>query len=367
MKKLSHAHNTKIKPVSFNLLLIAILFLSCSGSTGTSANPNDDATANGSEPTKISQFDRAGFSDFLIDKNGVYHAVFQESPAIGKPTFIYYSASVNKGASWSKPVVLSNDFTGNGSGAPRLLQDAGGKIYAIWKRWGSSSGYPVADDIMDGPGGYRVGTLFYKVLDGGAWSNQVKINEKDVQQGSWFATVAPSGGVYVFWTQLYPQSRIADWLHCDWLRMAALNGTNATFRDITPPPAMPSGPYANANKTDGGINLEGYIDRVGKVHMVYEDNINDTQEIKYFDGQTQKIVYTYPKWKQGNTFNNPGRLLFDEKGHDHLIFLPCPATLDSEQLWDMDLTANKTNVLTSVEKPDVRFKSFQVTQGLGGT
>ncbi|HVS93338.1 MAG TPA: hypothetical protein VHE59_14970 [Mucilaginibacter sp.] len=339
------------------LVLLAVLFISC---TGTGSGAGQQAQK------KISQFDRAGFSDFLIDKDGNYHAVFQESPAIGKPTFIYYSVSANKGASWSKPVALSNDQTGNGAGCPRILQDAGGKIYVIWKRYGKTGGYPAADEILDGPGGYRVGTLFYKVLSGGAWSNQLQINEREARQASWFAAVAPSGGVYVFWSQLYPQATLEDWHHSDYLRMAGLNGTGIVYKDLNAPPTPPPGQYAYFNPTDGAINLEGYIDRGGNVHLVYEDNVNDTQELKYFDGHAQKVVYTYPKYKEGNTFDNPGRLLVDEKGNDHLIFLPCEATLESEQLWDINLATNQTNVLTSIEKPNVKIKGFQANQGPNG-
>src|SRR6185503_7099303 len=349
-----------MRPSQLNFVLLAVLFISCTGA-GTSSD-----TAAQHTQQKISQFDRAGFTDFLIDKNGTYHAVFQESPAIGKPTFIYYSVSANKGANWSKPVALSNDGTGNGAGCPRILQDAGGKIYAIWKRYGKSGGYPVGADIMDGPGGYRVGTLFYKVLSGGAWSSQVQINERETRQASWFAATAPSGGVYVFWSQLYPQATIADWSHSDYLRMAALNGTGITYRDLNTPPTPPANQYAYFNPTDGAINLEGYIDRAGNVHMAYEDNVNDIEEVKYFDGHAQKTVYTYPKFKQGNTFNNPGRLLVDEKGNDHLIFLPCEATLTSEQLWDINLTSNQTNVLISIEKPDVKIKGFKANEGPDG-
>ena len=86
------------------------------------------------ESITISQFERAGESDFLIDQNNHYHVVFQESPAIGKPVFIYYTMSTNNGVSWSKPITLSNDGTGNGASPPSLIQDGNGAIYAIWKR-----------------------------------------------------------------------------------------------------------------------------------------------------------------------------------------------------------------------------------------
>ena len=156
----------------------------------------------------ISQFERAGLCDLLVDKNGVYHTVFQESPAGDKPTFIYYAASFNKGATWTKPVNISNDNSGNGAGYPRILQDAKGFIYAIWKRYGNkASQYPIGGLLLDGPGGYGEGTLFYKVLHGGGWSEAVQLNEVEEAQNSWFATVSPQGSVYVFWLQVSPESK----------------------------------------------------------------------------------------------------------------------------------------------------------------
>ncbi len=97
---------------------------------------------------KISQAEGAGTSDLLIDRNGVYHAVFQENPDRDKPVFIYYSTSANSGATWSKPVTISNDNTGNGAGHPQILQDGNGIIYAIWKRYGvKESQYPIQGAI----------------------------------------------------------------------------------------------------------------------------------------------------------------------------------------------------------------------------
>src|ERR1700710_1903136 len=116
-------------------MLAYLALLSCShhNAAGITTDAGGKATV-----VKISQFDHAGMCDFLIDKNGSYHAVFQENPAIGKPVFIYYANSKDKGASWSKPIALSDDGTGASSGYARILQDGKGNIYAIWKRYGNT-------------------------------------------------------------------------------------------------------------------------------------------------------------------------------------------------------------------------------------
>ena len=346
--------------ISSNLLIISLLLVACSNSSETTQAQNQ----------KISQFERAGLSDFLIDKSGVYHAVFQESPDNGKPDYIYYSTSANKGASWSKPVTLSNDNTGNGAGYPRILQDGKGVIYAIWKRYGNTaSQYPVPEDILDGPGGYSAGTLFYKVLSGGAWSPQIQLNELEQAQESWFATVSPQGSLFVIWTQASPESvknnRVPTWYYCDYMRATVLNGTShSAYLDLSKPSPLDASGYP-AQK-DGGINLNGYVDNTNSPHLIYEDLKDDVQEIEYFNGKTERAVYSYPKYGAGNTFSNPPHLLVDENGIDHLIFKPAPATLESEQIWDINLATNQTNVLASIQKSGVAISGFQASQGPKG-
>jgi hypothetical protein len=345
--------------IPYNILLPVLMLISCTHS-------NDSLQAQGQ---KISQFERAGLCDFLIDKSGTYHVVFQESPANGKPLFIYYSSSTNKGASWSKPVTVSNDNTGNGSGYTRILQDGSGQIYAIWKRYGNTARqYPVPEVTLDGPGGYGMGTLFYKVLNGGAWSNAVQLNEAEEAQESWFATVTPKGKLNVFWTQLSNESIKSKqnmWYYCDFLRMAELNGTShSAFMNLSTPAAPAPGGYPSSK--EGGINLDGYVDNNNSVHFIYEDNPDGVQQLKYYDGKTERIVYRYPKYSEGNTFHNPAKLLVDEKGNDHVIFVPSASTLESEQIWDVNLATNKTNILTQIQKQGVKISGFQANQGPNG-
>ncbi len=340
------------------LLFICLLFTRCS----SDAQPQQ----------KISQFEKADVCDLLIDKSGVYHAVFRESPDYGKPTFIYYASSSNKGTTWTKPVNISNDNTGNGAGYPRIMQDASGRIYAIWKRYGTNvNHFAVPDVLLDGPGGYTGGTLFYKVLNGGAWSAQVKLHEAEGVQNSWFATLSSKGEIAVFWTEPTPelgkQTEGVPWYYCDYVRFATLNGTSpSALTDFNQPTPLPAGRGYPAEK-NGAINLNGYIDKnTGSVRFVYEENPDGIQQIEYYDGKTQRVVYSYPKYTEGNTFHSPAKLLVDEKGNDHLIFIPPAKALESEQLWDINLATNQTNVLVSIQQPRVSIRGMQATQGPNG-
>ncbi len=317
----------------------------------------------------LSQFEKAGLVDMLIDKSGKYHAVFQEYPDHGKPVFIYYTSSSNRGGTWTKPVNISNDNSGNGAGCPRILQDAAGNIYAIWKRYGNTkSNYPVASVILDGPGGYTFGTLFYKVLQGGAWSEAVQLNENEQAQSSWFATVTPRGDVMIFWTQLSLESLKNNWntwYYADYLRVVALNGnSHSAIVDLTAPSAPV---YAGgAPPQEGAINLNGYVDAANKPRLVFEEVHDNMQQVKYFNGSTSEIIYSYPKFGTFNNFNHPPMLLTDEKGVEHIIFKPAASTLESEQIWDYNPATKKSTVLASIQKQGVSIVAFQAKQGPGG-
>ncbi|MEO7309654.1 MAG: sialidase family protein [Chitinophagaceae bacterium] len=319
---------------------------------------------------RISQFEKAELCDLLIDKAGVYHAVYQEKPDFGKPVFIYYTASSNRGATWTKPITLSNDNSGNGSGYPRILQDGSGRIYAIWKRYGTSDAkYPQQEPYLDGPGGKDPGTVFYKVLNGGAWSNQVQINELEAGQVSWFATVSPQGLVYVFWTQASEESIKNNrqvWYYCDYMRFAPLNGTSVgAITDLSKPsPPVSEGGFPVEKR--GGMNLQGYIDKDNLPHIIYEDEPDGIRRIKYFDGKTQTVVYTYQGYIKRNTFHDPAHLLTDEAGNDHLILLPSDANLEDQQIWDVNLATKKTDVLLHLPASVGSITGMQASQGPNG-
>ncbi len=338
----------------------ALLTQGCGGNSHTAAD------------AKISQFEMAGYCDFLIDKAGTYHVVFQENPAIGKPVFIYYSSSTDRGNSWSKPVNLSNDDTGNGASYARILQDGTGTIYAIWKRFGNTANqYPVGDVTLDGPGGYDLGTVFYSVLGDGAWSQPIRINETQATQATWFATVTPQGQVAVFWSQLGPAAIEAGSLrgyrtYCDYMRSAVLTGsTPGPISDYTKPWA-PTQQYEQMPQ-QGYMNLDGYVDAAGKAHLLYEQKLaDDIQQVIYFNGQTSRVVYSYPKYSTNNTFNNPARLLVDEKGVDHVIVLPLASTLESEQVWDINVATNQKTIIFNFQDSGSHISGFQARQGPDG-
>lgn len=317
----------------------------------------------------ISQFQRVTYSDFLIDRSGAYHTVYLESPAIGKPRFVYYSRSVNGGRAWSKPVAVSNDETGNGSAAPRLIEDGRGEVYAIWKRWGATnSNYPVDDTILEGIGGYAAGTLYFTTVTGGVPGKLSRIGEKEESVISWFPTLDPAGNVTLVWSQISDeshQSNLKAWYYADWIRAAKLQeGAVGPISSLTrpAPPAYKGG----APPDQGYMNLHGFITPSGQVRLVAERMFEKGQTVFYFDGKSFRKVYSYPKYTSFNNFNHPARLLVDETGKEHVILKPASQTLDSEQLWDMDPATGNKNVLVALQSQGVQIGGFQAYQGPGG-
>ena len=331
----------------------------------------DGIKASGSEEVKLSQFEKAGYCDLLVAKDGTYHTVFLEQPDYGKPVFVYYSTSTNKGKSWSAPITVSNDGTGNGSGIPKLIQDGSGTIYAIWKRYGSSdkSKYPVNETLLEGTGGYTMGTIFYAILNGSSFGKPVMLASNELMQVSWFPTLDNAGKVHVVWSQLSDEtfkSRWSHWYYADVIREATLNGASfGSILDYSTPgkPQFQGGPPPNR----GFQNLRGYYDKQNKLRFIAEFIAEtNVKTLIHFNGTKAEVVYQYPLYKEGNTFNNPAELLYDEKGNDHIIFRPPASTLESEQIWDYEVAAKKTNILATIQKTGVRIQNFQANQGPNG-
>lgn len=345
----------------FYLLFILFFFSGCSKLL--------DSVTPASEPIKISQFERAGYSDLLIDKSGNYHAVFLESADFGKPVFVYYTSSTNKGKSWSKPINISNDLSGNGSGYPRIIQDGNSTIYAIWKRYGKTGGtYPIAETLLEGTGGYTIGTLFFATINGGAASKPMPLAESEMSQISWFPAVDRNGKVRVFWSQISNESLKNgwnSWYYADWIREAELTSSGMTNIQNYTTPSKPD--YAGgAPPQYGWQNLRGYFDAQNKPHFLWETLLNKQKTIAYFGGTKVQTIYQYPLYKEGNTFNNPAALLVDDLGNEHIIFMPSAATLDSEQIWDYNVNTQKTTILASIQKKGVNIQSYQGYQGPNG-
>ncbi len=63
---------------------------------------------------------------------------------------------------------------------------------------------------------------------------------------------------------------------------------------------------------------------------------------------------------------NPPRLLVDDKGVDHVVFKPASATLESEQIWDIQPISGQKKVIADIQVKGVSISGFQAFQGPAG-
>jgi hypothetical protein len=322
-----------------------------------------------SQDVTISQFKGASYSDFLIDRNGTYHAVFLEFPEIGKPLFLYYTRSTNQGRAWTKPVTISNDGTGNGSAYPRLIENGGGDVFAIWKRFGNTAkAYPVRDGTLEGPGGYYAGTLFFRVVSGGGLGEIIPINPKQEVMFSWFPTLDLQGNVVVVWSEISEESDRRNWRtweYADWLKVATI-GSNGVGREVAL--TTPSAPQWSGGPppSKGLQNLHGYITSDGTIRFVAEGRGDNGRFITYYDGRNFREIYSYPKFHTFNTFMNPPRLLLDEQGREHIIFIPDNSVLEGHEIWDYDVASNRRSPVVSIQQQGMSLHGMQAFQGPAG-
>lgn len=303
--------------------------------SGTAPDPGGTPQTATASMIKLSQYDRAAYCD-LAAADGSLHAVFTDRPEHGRPLFLYYRSSRDGGKTWSAPVNVSDDETGDDVGYARAILDRSGRLYAIWK-------YVRQGELIDGPGGNANGRLVYRCLDGGEWSRRIPLGDDNVASYSFFAANDRAGDVHVVWSQMArdaAQVQMASVWHANLVRQARLDGDKpGTPQDlIVPKPLLTreeqdkmkaAGTYPAYEDTqprkNGMINLRGYIDDRGVAHFVAEDfgiTEGDRQtgkRIVLWDGAKLLPLHEYERSQTYNNFENPPSLVLDGGGRQHLI------------------------------------------------
>ena len=295
---------------------------------------------------KLNKFDKGLYCDVLVvpgDKEhpaGTVHVIYSDQPSHMTPSFLYYRSSADLGKTWTDQKNLSDDESGHAVGYCRLLLDAKGRLYAIWK-------YTAKDALIDGPGGNQAGIIAFRCLDGGGWSRITRLTDEKNPAYSFFAANGPDGSANVVWSQMTPDGqRIQGWTagsYADLVQRVALDGSAPGQPTVvTAPPPLPTPadiaaaqkaghpiPYDQQRpRKDGLINLRGYITADNQVRFVGEepgnpDGPNGTgQLLDLWDGTQRVRLYAYEKFKTYNNFNNPPVLWLDAKGKEHLIRSP---------------------------------------------
>jgi hypothetical protein len=319
---------------------------------------------------KLSAYDGAAYCDLAVAADGTFHALYTESPAIGKPVFLYHRSSPD-GVTWSPPTNLSDDESGRDSGYCRAVVDGRGRVYAVWK-------FVPARTMLDGPGAVEPGQLVYRCLDGGAWSGATRFGSDAGPQVSWFAAVDPGGTPHVVWSEVaedaFARRKSASRKHANLVKQAALNGpASGPVKSLITAAPLPTDaqiaaaakrggksiiPYAEQYPKEVGLwNLRGHVD-AGGVARFSAEQPKDAQPapavapgegaykegpVVYWDGAALKSVYTIDmRERDGNSFANPPTLLADAGGRPHLIRAPSSKKVERACVRDYPLNADGT-------------------------
>ncbi|CAN5408904.1 hypothetical protein BH10PLA1_BH10PLA1_19440 [soil metagenome] len=299
------------------------------------ATPNDQFA-------KISQYGASEYCSLASGADGTLHAIYTDQPDPYKGHYLYYRSSKDGGATWSDPKNLSDDETATPAAYCRVLFGGDGKVYAIWKYLECNN--------LDAAGGGGSGELVYRVLDGGAWSSIVRLNDKHHGVVSYFAAIGPDGKVNL----VYSQGNLdIDWLpmgavnsaSANLIRQAVLNGPTPQIRDLITPAPIPTRAQVDAAhaaghdipyedqyaKADGLWDLRGYITADGSTHFIadhqepYPNPDSIGAWITYYDGKQLHKLHEYQKGDHETNYSTPWTLLLDSHGKEHVIRIPFKA------------------------------------------
>jgi hypothetical protein len=152
--------------------------------------PLNTATAG---PNALSDIDRT----WLAASGNTFHATWEEDTltGLGGSEEVWYTRSTNGGATWSMPVILSNNAGSNDVDEPKV--EADGNLVVI-------TYVDAADDV-----------IAHRSTDGGAtWSTGVGI-ESDQNGNADEATLQVKGNlVVVAWTEQDPGTNGGEGVHC---------------------------------------------------------------------------------------------------------------------------------------------------------
>lgn len=292
-------------------LLLASLCLACSTDTSPAEIRNEGSGAP-PELTAVSKQDGARYASLVV-VDDVLHQVWTEHGS--GPGRVLHASSSDGGESWSEPEDLSDkDGDPYGAGFSTALSSADGKLYAVWKDDTDSTSDKVS-------GGIYSGTLVYRCHEQGSWGPLVQLGTTE-QVYSWFAAVAPQGGVHVVWNE--PLGDDPAW-QAGSIQQAQLSPTapSQTFTLYQAPDVTVEG-YGTPQR-EGFEGLRGYIAADGRARFVAErmvpGNSTDPADIVRFDGTAMNSLFPARTFLQlfPHFGDSAPALMLDAAGQEHVI------------------------------------------------
>lgn len=312
---------------------------------------------------KLSQFSQASTTDLAVGADGTIHVLFGERTESTGLWRVYYRASTDGGASWSTPLNLTEVDPQREAGYMRLAIDGQNHVYAFWKAFKNP------ETVAEPAAAPITGSLVYRVLAGGAWSNLQTLGTAE-HVNAWFPAVAPDGRLSVVWDETRdlpgplgftpPTAKNADVYQAGVTAEAA----GAPTRLVHPQPDGTS-----QFQVDSYDTLQGYVDAQGLAHFVAQKTPagqDGHEQVVLWDGHQEHTLFPLAQVaKEDNPYvNSPARLVLDEHGAEHLIEmnqLASPPTVE-----DRSPATGAPATLFTAAAADSQLQGFTAIAGPGG-
>lgn len=277
-----------------------------------------------------------------VAPNGVIHVAFIEQHSKTYKNAVYHRMSSDGGKTWSGAKNLSDVLPEYQPATVKVLADAAGRVYVIW-RTGLNEGFTVeAGPHSIGPNA----NLIYRVWQNGAWNGKaVHVHtpgtyaKQDDGSASWFAATGPDGKVHVQWV-VNPDYGHPELMsgkpgdtyrqHNNGVNLGSVMETVLSGSDPGTPRELfmakitvKDGDNIYGHACDGFDTINGYVDASGRpifLAKVYRsgDVYPTGNPLALIENDTQTEVLRLP----GETFRTwtyPPTLLLDARGKRHII------------------------------------------------
>lgn len=260
------------------------------------------------EVVALSEFESATFTSLAVDASGGIHAAWLDRRPGGSGPRLFHRASRDGGRSWTALEDLSGGQPAGFTGIPQLVTDGAGRVYALWKVI-NPGGTLVLDE--EKPGLPALGTLVYRVLEGGRWSGVQSLGNA---QGvlAWYAAGDTRGRVHVVWSENPGEfSAFTTPSSARVVRQATLEGaTPGTARDIV-----------RGTGDRGYWGLSGYVTAQGTPRWVAItiDAASRSSTLVQWTGTEERALLDFATLHRAYDEQSLPRLVADEAGQEHLV------------------------------------------------
>ena len=267
-----------------------------------------NASASAAPAVALSDFENATYTSLVVDRANAIHAVWVDRVPSRNGPRLLYRVSHDGGRGWSAIADLSEGQPAGFTGIPRLVTDAGGRVYAIWKVINSGGTLVVDEEKPDLP---AYGTLVYRVLEAGRWSGVGTLGNP---QGvlSWYTSDDARGRAHVVWSETSGEfSTMTTPSSATLVRQGVLDGLRAaSVRNVV-----------GGTGTGGYSGLSGYVDGQGTPHWIAVrlDDASSRYTLVHWNGAAERSLLDFGPLRAGYDGHTLPQLVADAAGRERVI------------------------------------------------